>query len=807
MKCFLSHSSQDKNRYVSLVAQRLSPDIEYDETTFQSGQKTEEAIKNALVASDLFVLFLSETALDSENVQKEIAIMESLLQQNSKKSLVPIVIDRSIRYDDERIPNWISETYNLRPVTRPTKAVQIIKQRRTEASWDSHPILRERATIFVGRNSLIEKFEQRFDDHDKPTPVAVITSGLREIGRKSLMRRALIKSNRKSPSYEPRSMMLGNSDGIEGFLHKLLDLMDFPMHDLPDLWHMPMDKKIDFALKQLSLIREDHEIILIDDHRCIVNDNGDIADWFLQICETPENNQLTFCIASSKKPNRTKYIRNMNLFFMNLSELERVERRGLFRRYCELLKITLSPNDFNTFADLLSGYPDQALFSAQLIQSSNSTDALSKTNEIVKFNENKASIYLKRYDDKPDAYECLRFFCGLEFFSLDLLKRVKAKVDLPITDFLDDFLANMICEHIENIVNYYRVNDVIKDFVLRGRAQNSKRFANALTAVVDDVYSNDGSEHIDISEYGAAARESLRVGDNRGERFMIPAYFLQTMRQLYDESQYSHVVALADRALANIKTFDDRTIHDLRYFLCQSLARQQDRRFVTEVQFIDGPEHNFLFGFYYRLAGRFEEAKERLSQSIDNPKTAQRSKGELVMVLIALEDFDQALSMAKDNHLRHPSNPILAQAYVNCLSHQGKSGENKAEMSTVIERLEILASDQAKEIKDMSKARFEAMYGSSTRAIQILEATTETYSSSVYPILTMLEISLFLNMPEKMHAALENLKSKVGQKGRYRFAITKAEIKLAALRNNEAKALSLILIKQSLRNITVQTKG
>ena len=73
MKAFLSHSSRDKEPYVRIVANKLGPEnCHYDEWTFEAGLKTLDEIQKGLDTTDLFVLFLSDTSLNSEWVQQEI---------------------------------------------------------------------------------------------------------------------------------------------------------------------------------------------------------------------------------------------------------------------------------------------------------------------------------------------------------------------------------------------------------------------------------------------------------------------------------------------------------------------------------------------------------------------------------------------------------------------------------------------------------------------------------------------------------------------------------------------------------------
>ena len=81
-KIFLSHSSQNKD-YVKIVADKFGKDIAvYDEYSFECGMKTFDEILKNLNNSQLFVIFLSSAALDSEWVKKELSISYDYLQKD-----------------------------------------------------------------------------------------------------------------------------------------------------------------------------------------------------------------------------------------------------------------------------------------------------------------------------------------------------------------------------------------------------------------------------------------------------------------------------------------------------------------------------------------------------------------------------------------------------------------------------------------------------------------------------------------------------------------------------------------------------
>ncbi|MCZ5158029.1 toll/interleukin-1 receptor domain-containing protein [Escherichia coli] len=74
IKCFLSHSSKDKD-YVRVVASGLRKETRiFDEQTFEKGMSPSEEILKGLDDTSLFVLFLSDSALESDWVKEEMRL-------------------------------------------------------------------------------------------------------------------------------------------------------------------------------------------------------------------------------------------------------------------------------------------------------------------------------------------------------------------------------------------------------------------------------------------------------------------------------------------------------------------------------------------------------------------------------------------------------------------------------------------------------------------------------------------------------------------------------------------------------------
>ena len=239
-KIFLSHSSADKERYVRQVADKLikhfgEERVIFDEITFQEGRKTIEEIDEMLDTTDLFVIFCSNKSLNSEWVQHELFRAGELWNENRLKQICPIIIEPSIKYDDERIPDWMQKNYNLQYISQPTKAARIIQQRMIEVSFEKHPRLKERQEIFVGRNEQISLFEERMDDFEQDKPICVVASGMNDVGRKALLKQCIVKSNIKKISYPFPVLNLNYAESIEDFILKLSDFGFSGNKDINDL--------------------------------------------------------------------------------------------------------------------------------------------------------------------------------------------------------------------------------------------------------------------------------------------------------------------------------------------------------------------------------------------------------------------------------------------------------------------------------------------------------------------------------------------------------------------------------------------
>lgn len=254
-KVFLSHSSNDK-KYVQYIAEQFGRDYcVYDSMCFEAGMKNIDEIFREMDNTSIFVVFLSDSALNSEWVQKELSIADERLNHDSKKlsQIFPIIIDPVIGHADSRIPDFLKKgftSYNLRVIASNKVAYRKIKAQQIKYLLDNRLCTVDDLDCFYGREQEIANFKKRFDTGDGFN--CIIASGLTRIGRKSYLLHALKKSRIIEDYYAPPTISLGNMSTIEDLIVKLSEI-GFGTYSLENVTTLPdMDAKIDALVKSLE---------------------------------------------------------------------------------------------------------------------------------------------------------------------------------------------------------------------------------------------------------------------------------------------------------------------------------------------------------------------------------------------------------------------------------------------------------------------------------------------------------------------------------------------------------------------------
>ncbi|MBK7107406.1 MAG: toll/interleukin-1 receptor domain-containing protein [Ignavibacteriae bacterium] len=767
-KAFLSHASKQKF-YVEKVASILGQDkIIYDVFTFEEGNKTIDEIFIGLEQSDVFVLFISNEALESEWVKKEIFNAEILIKENQIKGFYPIIIDNT-KHSDTRIPEWIKE-YNLRNVSKPTKAAERILQKLRIVAWEMFPQTKAKQQLFIGRDKFKKEFDERIFNYDIPTPISIIVSGLPQVGRRRFLQHSLINANKIRDYYFPPTINMHSSASIEDFILFLFDLgyvASIDRKDLVDFLNIPMEEKIELAKIILLEIYASDNIVYVVDNFSIVYKDGQIVDWYIELIDrlSKEIRKIFILIISRVVPNYTSLKNKDYIYSISLPGLDKNECKNLFQAHLDIENLDISLVDKKNFSELFTGFPTQIIFTVDYLKKVGIDELRNNLHVIAEYNSEHISSTIREYKDNVAAMSLLRILAEYDIISLKLLRKIfETEEEINLRELIVEFSKRSIIEYVGAIKEYMKLNDGVRDYILRLNLRMEDKYIKSIKdyslLILKDYTDKDDT---DMSELSIAFQTAIKNGNINEipKELLIPSYYLNAITDLYRNGLYDSAIDIADNLFQNKKNIDRRIISEIRYWLCSALAKNRDKRFTTEVQFIGQPDHNFLFGFYYRLTRRYDVALERLFSLLHEYPNYIKAKRELVLVYINLEDYDSAYELAKESYYQRKSNPYYIHAYFRCLIKQKNNiSDQKKELKFLLDQLETIPSRKAHEMFYSLKSEYFAYIDHNEEmAYRIIDEGIKEFPENIYTYLTKMEISRYYYNTDVLTTVLDTINS------------------------------------------------
>ncbi|WP_283746893.1 toll/interleukin-1 receptor domain-containing protein [Bacillus cereus] len=762
---FLSHSSKDKSIYIRHLAEKLinhlgKHRVVYDERTFEKGMKSIEEIDKGLMKSELFVIFLSRSSLeDSDWVKYELNTAYEMLKDGDIKRIYPIIIDEEITYKHPNIPQWMKDDYNVQYVGRPSKAFSLIKQRLIEISWELYPKLKEKRNIFVGRNDLTQTFEERKYSFEPLT--CIIASGIEKIGRKSFIEYCAKKTKIITDVYEPPIISIDSHQTIEDFIYSLYGLGFSKEMDITNLMSTFLEEKIELAIELIKDIKENDEIIFIRDDGGLIMFDGKFKKWFSEILDRLSNAEsVIFMIAPNFRLNHRELLKHPGVFHTHVEELSAAERSGLFQQYLAFNDIKLTREQTSNFIYLLKGYPEQVFFAVDMIKNEGVNHAWKNSADIIEFNSEKTTLLLKKFENDEKILDFLFLLAQFDTVSFSLvLETVPENEKDYYEDLLSRLLISGLCEYEGSDKEYVRLISPISDFLQRSERKLNPQFQTNLDIALKKVLEESDFNEKEIPDFLYAIKTQFQKGAKIDTKYLIPSHFLKIMIDLYEKKRnYPDVIRFAYKALENEEFIDTQLVHEIRYFLCLALAKQKKPKFFEEIQNINGADHNFLFGFYYRQIGNNEKALEQLKKSLEIRPNFNRARRELVQVHINLEEYEKAKNLAQEYFENDKTNPYFIQAYFTAILKSDKSRLELDKLEELIQYLEKIKTDKASEMVYRCKAQIAAFYKNDRDlAFQYIEAAIHIIPNLIYAKLIKLDICLEFNELTLMRDVLNEI--------------------------------------------------
>lgn len=675
VKAFISHSSKQKP-IVEKIANALGHDFTIvDKYTFESGKELQEEIRSSIQSADVFMLVISDEALNSSWVIEEITWVRDLVDDD-KIQFCPFIVDGT-SHEDPRIKPWIRK-YLLSYIDNPTLMSRIIRRRLNEVIWAKHPEVEKKARLFVGREKEMEEIISRFYENISENKRAIIVSGLSHVGRKRLLKEVIVAKigNGLHITYEPIIVQLTDKDSIDSFIFQLNDILKKYEPDslLRILQESESLKSV--AIDLLNELYGVHERILVNDDMCIVTNQGKLIDWFVDIIN--DRSLISAChlfVASRCSVTSYEARKYTKIQTHQIHSLSQKHIKVLFNAYAKQKGVSLSESEVDEYLKYVSGYPEQVFAIVDSIKNFGIAYANADLPNIAKMFDDDISNLLKKLYGETEAMQLVVLLSQFDFVSYDLLLQIMDKTILD--PLIAKFSLYAIFETFGSSNQFIRLNPSLVDYVGRSKIKLSSKYNYKLMGLTNALIKSTDDEALDLATQIYKLKQIIsKSKSNVEKKYLLPSFALKVIYEQYNKGDYDSVIEISNTIINHKENVYNSVIRSIRYWLCLSLCRKNDKRLFDEIAYFkqahrDAYTYHFILGFYYRNAGDYKRAEAYYESALSHTKETKASylskaEHELVIARMKLGKYDDALDIAKKSYEKFPMNPFNIDAYYRC---------------------------------------------------------------------------------------------------------------------------------------------
>lgn len=681
MKLFISHSSVDKPFAEALIEDIGRDLVTFDKYSFESGEKLSDNIRKGIEECDIFVLLVSSASIGSAWVKEEIEMVAPLMITKGTV-FAPYCIDKNVKMKDKNLPDWVWDrlvTYFTLHKVLARRIQRLIRQQ----LWRKYPQSRQQGDLFDGRGEDMTRLERSFYKENLQQLRAVFVSGFPFVGRKTLLSHFIQKNIKNAyDDYSPVVIRLERSDSIEQMALLLNEHVGLKDNDelLLEVCQ-GSDVAMRWCLKLLSVLCDYNEKIIVEDDACIVRSSGGIEKWFLElISKQALPHEVLFYVASRYRPNPVFVDELPMLMEMPLSTLHRDDMFTLFSHCLNIKGKVLEAAEMEEFVNGFTGYPRQAIDLADYLSAHNLINTKKYAETIRKRFDGNYSAVLENLS--PQSRDMLVLLSRFDFISCDLLQMIYGDED--IAENLNELDRFSLYETFGLKQQYICLGAAVADYLMRTRQALTPELSKKLKEATKHVLAETQNSLTDLSASLFNIKENIRKDvKHMDERYLIPSFALKVILEEYHAKHDEEVVTIAEKLINDYHRVNYDSCWDaLYYWLCCSLCRLQRRDDFKKYleHFIEKSfDYNYLQGFYCRQSGKQSQLSKaysyyEIAHGLRNENRMSitrlaKVEHEMVIVLMKLNRYKEALKYAKINYENNSHNSYHIRAYFNCLIH------------------------------------------------------------------------------------------------------------------------------------------
>lgn len=706
-KIFISYSGVWKNNYVVPLVERLGGNtVVVDDYDFESGEEIWAEIQRNIEDCKYFLFLISEEALKKGGwVDREIGKVGQLVL-NGEVKFWPVIIDDKVDWDHENIKPWIKKQYLVHKIPTPKVLARLINNKLRKEIIAGNQFLKEKNKLFVGRDDDMKRLKAKFSDartnerNIKPTTLFV--SGIKYLGRKRFIKEFIVKEVTQVANITDIIVIsLSSTDNGWSLAQQLNELIgDYTPESLNS--QSSDEVKLNSIIVEMMLkLRENKEVIVIEDDGALVKRNGSIAHWFLDLIKnTKLQKEFYWYICSRFSPRSDINQIFPQVISIKLNEISKEWLIRLYKEYAQISEITYDDYHAEQYVDQAKGFPRPIYQIVDALKDGNNNARLFKkglNNWEKLVSDNYALVIQNITADIPESIGTLQVLAKTPLLSLDNLEEICGP---ECQEYIDVFEASGIVQYIGRSNSIVFLHSGLSDYIRRKYPNLSTSLRQKFETFTKEKIQNLKTEE-DFSGYLHGKIEKIKANKTSiPEEDLIPSLVLHIITEYYYQHDNDSVIILADQILQGYKGKYMDIARPLRYWLCSALCRKGDKRLITEVQKFDSDSYsyNFLMGFYhrhrrdiemeraYKLAKDFYEKAYAITYRNDSEYDDAKLLHELWIVKYTLDEPD-AGAFAKKCYERRPSNSFHIEAYFR--SEAKSSRSDKALLRKLIEEMYV----------------------------------------------------------------------------------------------------------------------
>lgn len=776
-KVFLSHSSHDKF-YVEYIATKFGKDVAiYDKFSFESGLQTFSEILKGIDNTDIFVIFLSNAALESDWVKKELSLSEDLLQNEKLKQIYPIIIDPCLLYSDSRIPKWLRDgfnSYNLRYISSPKIAYRKIKNQLIFLNNQTHL---NHYKIYVGHEDILKKFDDEY--YIAPnSPKCIIACGIEGIGRESFIRECIKVPKTFSDFYEPIVITIEGNDSIDVIISKLLESgfgnADMSIKDVNDL---KSDEKISLLSSLLGQIQNSKEFVIFRDSGALIQ-HGEVV-WWLAKALNSIRNELTIGIVSYYNVRKSRT--SQDCYIEKINELDESGKLKLLDKLSKINTISLDREDIKFFQKIVTGHPLQIIFCIEKIKRESLEEVKDNSNEIREFLSDSTIKIIDKYlallnykDEKKEKFlSYLAFLASYSNIPIAEVININ-KLDEDYKTFYNDLLSFCIARRTGLNNDLLSISPSVVDYIERSsdikKPKDINEYLNNEFNKFKICLKDNNLDEYCYSQIEQNLKKLIMNSDQADYKYIYPSIILKAIVQLYNGQSYEKIINICSNCLSSLEFWDPIIRQSLYFYYAMTIARLKDKN-IFDVLFrqikgeyiLEKFQADFIRGFYYKLLGRYEEATEQFLSCLEINPNYVRARRELVEAYVMLEEFDLALDLAATNYKKFPDNIFNIYQYFNCLIREKLiDSEKTQELLDKAKEVDRLPTSSKKFYANMKSLYERFVTHNYEKALKILTENKAAFDNPIYYYRDLFDLYVENKNIKHMEETINILKKTIG---------------------------------------------